>query len=283
MDRLINYLEKIVGAFVVVVLVSALVIYAISEYRLDKVYDIPLASINVVTNDDAIAEGERQARLRGCFWCHGEQLQGQEYFVRADRGIRMIAPNLTRKVLEYSDAELARAIRHGVKRDGTSVRPAMPSFAYYHLGDDDLGAIIAFIRSLPYQEGLHGEHHLWPIGRLRFAAGRLPPNMADLIDHNEPRIVIEDAPEAIARGRYLANTLCVECHGPGQVRVRIAPDLEIAASYTKKEFVRLLRTGIPVGEREIDRHMVEVAKYRYADQLTDDEIDALYAYFTSTE
>ncbi len=39
----------------------------------------------------------------------------------------------------------------------------------------------------------------------------------------------------------------------------------------------------PFGEREIDHHMVEVAKYRYANQLKDDEIDALYAYFTATE
>ena len=41
-----------------------------------------------------------------------------------------------------------------------------------------------------------------------------------------------------------------------------------------------MRTGIPVGERSIDYHMVDASKYRYI-RFTDAEIDALYDYFRS--
>ncbi len=41
-----------------------------------------------------------------------------------------------------------------------------------------------------------------------------------------------------------------------------------------------MRTGVPLGERKIDYHMVDVSKYRYI-YMTDAEIDALYAYFRS--
>ena len=57
-----------------------------------------------------------------------------------------------------------------------------------------------------------------------------------------------------------------------------SPDLEIAAAYSRAEFVRLMRTGVPMGERKIDYHMVDVAKYRYT-AMTEAEVDALYAYF----
>ena len=75
--------------------------------------------------------------------------------------------------------------------------------------------------------------------------------------------------------------ICAECHGDnGRIRVPGTPDLEISAAYSREDFVRLMRTGAPAGDRKIDYHMVDVGKYRYV-RLTDDEVDALYAYFQS--
>jgi len=254
-------------------------VYLVSSADLRRQYAVPLAPVTAAAEPAAIAEGERLARIRGCFWCHGEQLEGRRYFVNPDRGVRLIAPNLTEKAQEYSDAEFARAIRHGVRRDGTGIQPAMPSFAYYHLSDVDVGRIIGYIRSLPVQKGREGEFYLYPLGRLRWVAGRLPPFVPDLIDHDAPRLVLTDSQDPIARGRYLAETVCTECHGDnGRIRVPGAPDLNIVAAYTRSDFVRLMRTGVAAGEREIDYHMVEVAKYRYH-AMQDEEIDALYTYF----
>ena len=54
------------------------------------------------------------------------------------------------------------------------------------------------------------------------------------------------------------------------------PDIRIAGSYERKDFVRLLRTGVPVGERKLGL-MAEVAQGRYS-HFTDAEIAAINAY-----
>jgi cytochrome c553 len=256
-------------------------IFASSYLEMHRQYDVPVAEIAVPDGAAAIVEGERQARIHGCFWCHGALLEGQKYFAEADRGIIAVAPNLTRKIRAYSPAEFARAVRHGVKQDGTSVQPAMPSFAYYNMSDADMGAIIAYIESQPEQDGWTGRFQLLPVGWLRWSAGELPPNAAELIDHTAPRPDPALDGPAVARGRYLAESVCTECHGDnGRLRVPNTPDLIVAAAYSREDFHRLMRTGAPVGERKIDYHMVDVSKYRYT-SMTDAEVDALHAYFRS--
>jgi mono/diheme cytochrome c family protein len=264
-------------------LVLAVILYAYVrvDAELHAVYDVPVESIELPAGPGVLIEGERLARVRGCFWCHGQSLEGQKYFAQADRGVLIVAPNLTRKVREYTPSEFARAVRHGVKSDGTSVQPAMPSFAFYNMSDADIGAIIAYIQSLPVQEGLEGEFRLMPVGWFRWLAGRLPPSAADLIDHAAPRPDPALNGSPVDRGRYLAESICTECHGDnGRMRVPNTPDLIVAAAYSYEDFYRLIRTGVPVGERKIDHHMVDVSKYRYT-ELRNDEVDALYAYFRS--
>lgn len=256
-------------------------VYVRSEAELYKVYDVPAEPVEVPAGPEAVAEGERLARIRGCFWCHGQSLEGQKYFAEADRGLIAVAPNLTRKVREYTPSEFARAVRHGIKIDGTSVQPAMPAFAYYNMSDADIGVLIAYIQSLPLQDGFEGEFRLMPLGWFRWVAGRFPPNAADLIDHTAARPDPAVNGSEVDRGRYLAESICTECHGDnGRLRVPGSPDLIVAAAYSREDFYRLIRTGEPVGERKIDYHMVDASKYRYT-EFRDDEVEALYAYFRS--
>ncbi|MGI9308922.1 MAG: cytochrome c [Gammaproteobacteria bacterium] len=254
----------------------------IEAHRLsEQTYDVPLSPFETAApTPELVAEGERLARIRGCFWCHGESLEGQKYFADPERGVLVIAPNLPRKAQQYSDAEFARAIRQGVRPDGTSVWPAMPAFAYYHLDDADLNAIIAYIRSLPVQKGLQGKRRLWPTGWFRVLAKDLPPNVADLVDHDQPRMESGSADDPVARGAYLAETVCTECHSDnGRLRVPISPDLGIVRAYSEEQFFALMRKGTALNERKIDYHMVDVSKYRYF-AMTEDEVAALYAFFT---
>lgn len=261
---------------------AVLAVWVMAESGLNRHYDAPAPqAIALPEGQDAIAEGERLARVRGCFWCHGTQLEGQQYFAEADRGLIVVAPDLTRKIREYTPAEFARTLRHGVRPDNTSLQPAMPSFAFYNMSDADTGAILAYIASLPEQGGLEGEFRLLPLGWLRWVAGQLPPNVAELIDHAAPRPDPAVGGDPVARGRYLAESICTECHSDGgRIRVPGTPDLVVASAYSRDDFFRLMRTGVPVGERKIDYHMVDASKYRYT-VLHDAEVDALYAYFRS--
>jgi len=271
------FLLLVIGLLLVVIFYA----YFRSDQELFSVYDVPIEPIALAGGPAVVAEGERLARVRGCFWCHGQFLEGQQYFAEADKGLIAIAPNLTRKVRDYTPAEFARALRHGVKKDGTSVQPAMPSFAFYNMSDADIGAIITYIQSLPVKEGVEGEFRLMPVGWFRWIAGQFPPNAAELIDHSAPRPDPALNGSMTDRGRYLAESICTECHGDnGRIRVPNSPDLIVAAAYSYKDFYRLIRTGVPVGDRKIDYHMVDASKYRYT-ELRDEEVDALHAYFLS--
>jgi cytochrome c553 len=242
-------------------------------------YEAAAVSIDIPDGDAAIREGRRLSRVRGCFWCHGEDLEGDQYFADASRGIIVVAPNLTKKIREYSSAEFARAVRHGIRPDGTSLQPAMPSFAYYNMSDADMGLLLAYARSLPEREGLLGEFRLTPVGWIRWVLGRFPTNVAGLIDHSAPRTPPAISGPATRRGKYLADSVCTECHSDsGRLRVPGTPDLSIAMPYTRDEFFHLMRTGEPRHDRPIDYHMIDVSKYRYT-EMTDAEIEALYSYF----
>jgi mono/diheme cytochrome c family protein len=276
-------LELALLALIGLVLGITLYVYLRVDSELNRHYDVPLMPLEVSSTPTPaeIAEGERLAGIRGCFWCHGKFLEGQKYFAEVGKGLIVVAPDLSRKVREYTAAEFARTVRNGVRPDGTSVQPAMPSFAFYNMSDADMAAIIAYIKSVPEQNGFAGRFELMPLGWLRWLAGRLPPNVADLIDHSAPRLDPAINGGLVERGRYLAESICTECHGDnGRIRVPNSPDLQIAAAYSRDEFFRLMRTGVSLGERDIDYHMVDVAKYRYT-LLTDEEVGALYAYFRS--
>lgn len=66
------------------------------------------------------------------------------------------APNLTPSETGlggWSDEEIAQAIRYGVRPDGRILAPAMPWPAYSGLSDEDAEAVVAYLRSLPAQDG----------------------------------------------------------------------------------------------------------------------------------
>lgn len=261
----------------VLALLAAATVYAMSARILGRTYDVPPSAVAIPTDSASVAEGVRLARLRGCFGCHMENLGGG-LFVDDPMLARLAAPNLTRAVRRYALPDLVRILRHGVYPDGRSV-VAMPSEMFNRLADSDLGKIIAAIQAAPETTGQDREFRPGPLGRLAFALGEFKPAAA-MIDHSTPPAAHPPADE-LAFGRYLALTICSECHGldlkgqPGDDK-GLPPDLRIAAGYAPDQFVKLMRTGIALGEREIGL-MTEVARGRFA-HFTDAEIGALHAY-----
>jgi mono/diheme cytochrome c family protein len=115
------------------------------------------------------------------------------------------APNITPvgAVGGWSDAELARAIREGLRPDGSLIGPPMPFAMYRGLSDEDLGAVVAFLRTLPPVE------NEVPKSEFRIP---LPPAYG-------PPVESVSAPERGATaeyGAYVAGPLahCMECHTP---------------------------------------------------------------------
>lgn len=149
----------------------------------------------------------------GCGNCHtpigpnglemDKELGGR--LVEDSRMFTAVAPNITpgSRVADWTDKQLARAIREGLRPDGSVIGPPMPYAMYRGLGDQDLADIVAFLRTLPAIDNNPG------VSVYRIP---LPPNYGPMITS------VKAPPRSVtaAYGAYLAGpvTHCMECHTP---------------------------------------------------------------------
>ena len=270
MKRVLKWIGITLGTLVIV---AGVAIYGVSEYRLHQTFDIVAAPITVPTDSAALAAGRHIFETRGCEGCHGPGLSGKVFF--DDPWIaRLVAPNVPKAIRGYSDPELARLLRHGVRPSGLGVA-VMPSSMFYHLDDQDLGALIAYLRTVPEPAG-----HPLPSNSMRLLA-RVGLTMGQY--KVEPRNITHDAPrpskgpDAASLGRYIAMSSCTECHGERlQGDPQGAPALMIVGGYTPSEFTKLMREGVPKDGKEREM-MSPVARSRFS-HFTDEEVNALYAF-----
>jgi mono/diheme cytochrome c family protein len=86
-----------------------------------------------------------------CVQCHGEDLGGKIYIDAGALG-RVVGSNLTKGKggigSTFTDKDWVRAIRHGVRRDGSSLL-VMPSETFVHMSGQDLSALISYLKQLP--------------------------------------------------------------------------------------------------------------------------------------
>ena len=276
MRRLLRRVGIVVASLVGLAVVGYALVYGLSERILRRTYQVPPVALSIPTDPDSIREGRRLATVRGCFNdCHGKEVEGRVLF--DDPVIaRIVAPNLTAAVRNYSDAQLAIIIRNGVYPDGRSVI-VMPAEAFSAMTDADLSLVIAFLKSLPLVSGPGPDVTVGPLGRLGVLTGKFKTG-AQLIAETVPPPAATN-PEA-QHGRYLARTICAECHGASLHGAAnpdfTSPDLRVTAAYSPEAFTRLLRTGVALGERNLGA-MSERARVNLS-HLTDSEIAALYSY-----
>jgi mono/diheme cytochrome c family protein len=230
-----------------------------------------------IPNDAAsINEGQRLVQIAHCSDCHGEHLTGN-IFLKINHMGEVVAPNITKVIPAYSNAEFERVIRHGVKKDGHSVY-IMPSYMYYQLKEESIAKIIAFLRTLrPEPDTLNGAKTNFEfLGRIALIQKKIVP-IASLIDHHSPRKYIHYDTTQVSFGKYLAMTTCTSCHGQDLKGIEgLGPNLIIAASYKREDFCKLLHTGIALGGRNLDL-MSHVAKNNLC-HLNENEMNCIYAY-----
>ncbi len=272
MKRILKWTAITVASIVAVLLI---VIYAGSEYRLRQKFDIAAAPIEVPTDSAAIARGRHLLETRGCEGCHGEGLKGEVFFDQPMLA-RLVAPNVVRAIKGYSNPDLARLLRHGVRPNGTGVA-VMPSSMFYHLDDADLAGLIAYLRTLPDKgSDTLPATSLRLLARVGLVMGQYKLEPVD-ITHDAPRT--PNGPDPAARGEYLAKSTCSECHGQQLEGSEETPALSIVAGYSQAEFARLMREGVPRDGRKLAL-MGDVARSRFV-HFSDDEIGALYAYLST--
>jgi cytochrome c553 len=288
--KILKWLGIVLGSLIGLLIVAFVVLVIIGGAQVNKKYDIPAETISIPSGAEAVQRGEHVALIHYCQSCHLADLSGELSF--AVPGLLSIpAPNLTAGVggvgSFYTDEDWVRAIRHGVGHDGRALW-IMPSENFSHLSDEDMGVLIAYLKSVPSVDNELPERQIEPMGRVMVGSGMIPPVAVDLIDHTAPPTVAVQPGVSVEYGRYLARTMCTECHGANLNGIPFGPPGDQAPSpnltpggeiafWSEEQFMATLRTGVTPDGRALGESM----PWPYFGQMTDDEMKALWLYLQS--
>jgi mono/diheme cytochrome c family protein len=268
-------------------------VYIASSVRLNRTYQIAPEAIAIPSDAASIERGRHLATSIGqCVDCHGDNLAGK-VFLDTPGIVRASSPNLTAGQggigRTFSDADWVRALRHGVGVDG---RPLliMPAQGYNALSPEDLGALIAYVKSVPAVDNIPPAIDVQLLGRALFVAGQIQALAAETIDHGAPLAPAPPAGPTQEYGQYLVRVGgCVDCHGPnlsGGPMPGAPPDAPPASNITPggqisawsdADFIKTIRTGVNPAGKQLDLFM----PYKYLGRLSDDELKAIYLYLKS--
>lgn len=289
MSALIRILRVALIVLALVLVTGAGAVYALSERRLSRRYPVPEPALAARADSASVARGEHLYKAITCALCHGDDGGGAVYSDAGSIGF-LAGPNLTRGrggvAPSRSDADWVRAIRYGVRPDSTSLI-VMPSEVFANLSDDDLSALLGYLRQLPpVDRGLAPSHFRW-LGRVFLALGRMNILVAPKTPVNVARPAVAEG-ATTDYGRYLADIAgCHGCHGHGLSGGAVAgpPGLPLASNltsvglgaWTEPMFVAAMRTG----RRPDGSELHEFMPWRAFRHMNDLELSALWRYLQS--
>ncbi|HEU0012295.1 MAG TPA: cytochrome c [Longimicrobium sp.] len=281
MRKVLKWLGIGLSGLVALALVAGTVLYFVGRKKLGREYR-PGPVVAAAADPAAAARGEHLARILACTGCHGEGLGGKRFLDIPP--MRLNAPNLTRGKggvgAHYTAAQWDAAVRYGVKPSGRMVLPFMPYAMYNNLSDADAAAIAAYLSSLPpvHSDTIPPTKVRLP-GYMMVATMNLEKMRGDL---DGPRRAAPPPAGTAEWGQYFASSICVECHGEkmqgGQHPAPDAPPgpgMAAAATWSREQFARTLRTGVTPQGRKLDEWMPSQTAFRH---LTDEEIAGLHLY-----
>jgi mono/diheme cytochrome c family protein len=193
-----------------------------------------------------------------------------------------VSSNLTPvgQVSRWSDGDIFRAIRNSVDPDGRWLI-IMSYTNAGKLSDEDIRAVIAYIRSLPAIGKPTGNppDHLNLLGIVMLGAGMLPKGNPVFVGP----VMAPPASSTLLYGEYILSYQdCRACHGakltggvPGQL-APLGPDLNLVKGWKFENFVATMRTGVDPNGHELSKQM----PWRPIGRMSDEELNAVYEYLT---
>lgn len=285
MKRVLKWIGIALGSLLALALVAVGALYALSGRKLSRKHEVASEPALTIPSDSAtVARGAHLVGSLPCGECHGADLGGS---VIADDPLfgLLAGPNLTRgqggRNPPLSDIEWERAIRHGVRRDSTSLM-VMPSEVFHAISDQDMTAMIAYLKQVPSVDRVVPPAKLRIIGRVVLGLGKVA-----LAADTTPRtahIASVDTTTGVAYGRYLATISgCEGCHGqsfsggPG-----FAPnDPPVAnitptgiGNYSEADFLRAMREG----KRPAGTPISETMPWKSFGKFSDGELRSIFAF-----
>ncbi len=301
MRKVLKWIGIVLGGLIGLIVLALVVVLAYGQMSFHKKVNRPVYPIAADTSPKGVARGEYLVRdVIGCVGCHGPLVaQGQTPDPDAplaghsepvtfgplsgNFAPRNLTPDKETGLGDWTDAEIARAIREGLDKDGT-VLAIMPSAGFHSLSDADVAAIVGYLRSLAPVHNEVPEVTFNLPGKAMFSLGIFePPNPTAPI--KDP--VSAPAPGSTEYGKYLIGlTGCVRCHGENLAGGPIPfapPDTPPAANLTpagelvgwsEADFVTALTTGQTPSGRTLD----EAMPWKKYGRMKEEDLKAVFAY-----
>lgn len=259
--------------------------------KFEKVYSLTPSAVAIPTDSASIERGRMLSV--GCRNCHDVDLGGKVFFDDPNIGV-LPSSNLTRakgsETEGYTDEDFVRALRHGLNKKGNPLM-VMPSEAITHLSDQDLGCLIAFLKTLPPVERTFPKRHFTYLSQVMAGAGIFGNLFAyDVIDHeNAKNITAPPIGNSVEYGEYVTKFEgCTGCHGanfgggksPDPVSPPV-PDISNSGhpgQWTAEEFIATFRTGKTPEGKMLDGQFMPFASLGAFNEV---EIEAVYNYLRS--
>jgi fructose 5-dehydrogenase cytochrome subunit len=187
---------------------------------------------------DLVEKGRGVATAADCMACHTVPHTGKPfaggYPIVSPLGTiysTNITPSKTAGIGSYSETDFDQAVRHGIRKDGSHLYPAMPYDAYGQISDDDLHALYAYFQNgvapvddkprnltaLPFPFNVRFSMTFWNL--LYADTSPFKANSATLPD--------------VERGRYIADALghCGTCHSPRNVLMGVSKNSYLSGGF----------------------------------------------------
>lgn len=283
MRRLLKWFGIVVAGIGLAVAAFVAYVYIASGRVMARTYAVEAPRVTIPTDAASIARGKYLAtKVAVCTECHGADFGGKVVEDNVAMG-RLVATNLTRGrgglPADYADQDFVRALTHGVKRDGRSVI-FMPTVDYVFTAED-LGAIVAYVKSMPPVDRTVPTMSVGPVARALGLLVDFPLASASRIDHSQPRLAGRPDPSnAVASGKYVVSSAgCYACHGaqltggsgppPGGANITPVG----IGGWSEHDFVAALRT-----HRRPDGSAIDEAMPRAYGEMSDEDLARIYAY-----
>ncbi|MBC7893710.1 MAG: c-type cytochrome [Sphingobacteriaceae bacterium] len=282
--KILKGLGLTLAALVVLIALFYGFVWYRTDARANVVYAVSTQTLSIPSDSVSYRLGQHVAQIRGCLGCHGADLGGKAFADEASPLGVLYAANLTngKGGISYADSDWIRALRHGVGRNGKTLW-FMPSHEVCHLSNQEMGALIGFLKTQPPVDRTHPAKALKPLGRMLTFFDQLPMFPAELIDHRRtsyPERITLTA--NVASGEYLA-TSCKGCHsptlrgadahGPDQPPIPNITSGGNLGHWSAEGFVSLFHTGKTPDGRTLSKYM-PVKEFPYSDE----ELRAIYLY-----
>lgn len=209
---------KWTGLVILAIVAGIAIVTATGQH---KKYAAPYPAIKASNDMAVIARGKHLVfDIAHCAGCHSKSnadsllqigkdvpLSGGKVFTLPVGNIytKNITPDKETGIGNYTDSEIARALRYGVHPDGTAVFNFMP---FHNISNEDMTAIISFLRAQKPVRNEVPQHHLNSIGKVINAFMVKPVGPSE-------EIADRVTPDTTARyGGYIVNNLanCGGCH-----------------------------------------------------------------------